>query len=154
MEFYRLIPMHESMISACKAMDGFGVPAAVVKVQLDRFLFANECFLQVIGLTVADLSSASLLKIVTFPLKYRLEARPIPITIRSLNQNLVIRGHVGFGKQVLAYVITSSQFHQTIGLGKEQEQQLPATYRRSQPAPELIALAIALNGSPVHSSCK
>jgi hypothetical protein len=97
---YRSLSMDESMILACKAMDGFGIPAAVVKVQVDRFLFANECFLQVIGLTVADLSSTSLLKIVSFPLKYRLESKPIPVTIRSFNQSLVVRGHFRFGKKV------------------------------------------------------
>jgi hypothetical protein len=136
--------MDESMILACKAMDGSGIPAAVVKVQVDRFLFANECFLQVTGLTVADLSSTSLLKIVSFPLKYRLESKPIPVTIRSFNQSLVVRGHLCFGKQGLACVITPSRFHQTIDLDKEQEWQRPATYRRSQLTPELIALDFSI----------
>jgi hypothetical protein len=95
-----MVLMCESMILACKAMDGFGVPAAVVKVQVNSFLFANECFLQITGVTVADLPTTSLLKLVSFPLNYRLGAKPVPVTIRSLDQSLTIRGHIACGNQV------------------------------------------------------
>src|ERR1700747_723979 len=115
--------MDESMILACKVMDGFGIAAAVVKFQADRFLFANDCFLQVVGLTAADLSTASLLKIVNFPLQFRLELEPIPVTVRSCRQNLVVRGHFGGGKQGLAYVIMPSRFSQTVDSEKEQQWQ-------------------------------
>jgi hypothetical protein len=37
-----------------------------------------------------------------------------------------------------------SRFHQTVDLDKEQEWQRPATYRRSQLAPESIALDFSI----------
>jgi hypothetical protein len=136
--------MDESMILACKVMDGFGIAAVLVKVQLDRFLFANDCFLQVVGLTAADLSTTSLLRIVNFPLKFRLESKPIPVAVRPCHQNLVVRGHFGVGKQGLAYVIMPSRFSQTVDLEKEQQWQQPATYRCGRLAPDLIALDFSI----------
>jgi hypothetical protein len=136
--------MDESMILACKVMDGFGIAAAVVKVQVDRFLFANDCFLQVVGLTAADLSTASLLKIVNFPLQFRLELKPIPVAIRSCHQNLGVRGHFGGGKQGLAYVIMLSRFSQTVDSEKEQQSQRPPTSCRGRLTPDLIALDFSI----------
>ena len=132
------------MILACKVMDEFGIAAAVVKVQVDRFLFANDCFLQVVGLTEGDLSTASLLKIVNFPLKFRLELKPIPFAIRSCHQNLVVRGHFGGGKQGLAYVIMLSRFSQTVDSEKEQQSQRPPTSCRGRLTPDLIALDFSI----------
>lgn len=128
------------MILACKAMNEFGIAAAVVKVQVDRFLFANDCFLQVIGLTVSDLSTTSLLKIVNLPLKFRLQSKPIPVAIRPSHQNLVVRGHFGIGKQGLAYVIMPSRFHQTVDSEKEQQWHRSPTSCRGRLTPDLIAL--------------
>ena len=132
------------MILACKVMDEFGIAAAVVKVQVDRFLFANDCFLQVVGLTEGDLSTASLLKIVNFPLKFRLELKPIPFAIRSCHQNLVVRGHFGGGKQGLAYVIMLSRFSQTVDSEKEQQSQRPPTSCRGRLTPDLIVLDFSI----------
>ena len=151
MESDQLVLMCESMISVCKAMDESGVPAAVVKLQVDSFLFANQCFLQIIGLTVADLPTTSLLKIVSFPLNCRLDAKPVPVTIRSFDQNLTIRGCVGFGNQVLAYVVIPSQHHQARGLHKAQERRHPATYRSSQLHSERIALDFSFEFIRAHS---
>jgi hypothetical protein len=133
-------------------MDGFGVPAAVVMVQGDRFLFANECFSQIVGLTATDLSTTSLLKIVRFPLNYRLDARPVPVTIRPLDQNLTIKGHVGFGKQGLANVVIPSQLHRATDLYKEQDRQWPPTCLSGQLPAERIVLDFAIEFIRAHSA--
>jgi hypothetical protein len=135
-------------------MNGFGVPAAAVKVQVDSFLFANECFLQITGLTVADLPTTSLLKLVSFPSNYRPDAKPVPVTIRSLDQSLTIRGHIACGNQGLAYVVIPSQFHQARDLRGEQEQQRPATYLSSRLASKLIALDFSIEFIRAHSVTK
>ena len=142
MEFDQLhwISVCKSMISVCNAMARFGVPTAVVMVQGNRFLFANECFLQMVGLTAADLSTASLLKIVRFPSNYRSNGERVSVTIRARDRNLAIEGHIECGNQGLAYAVIPSQFHQARDLSGEQEQQRPATYLSSPLASKLIAL--------------
>ena len=42
--------MYESIKSACKVLDRFGLPRAVGSLVTDRFIVANKSFLRVIGL--------------------------------------------------------------------------------------------------------
>jgi len=79
-------------------------------VQGDRFLFANECFLQMVGLTAADLSTTSLLKIGPLPLQLQIGCRTSSVTIRPRDRNLAIGGHIECGNQSLAYVVTPRNF--------------------------------------------
>jgi hypothetical protein len=138
MESDQFVLMCKSMISACKSVEGLGVPAAVVLVRGDRFLFANECFLQIVGLTSAELTTTSLLKIVTFPLNCRLDAEPVPATIRTPDQNLTIRGHIGSARKGLAYVVIPPKPHRTTVLHRKHDRQRPGTYLSGQLSSERL----------------
>jgi hypothetical protein len=132
------------MISVCNAVDRFGVPTAVVVMQGDRFLFANECFLQMVGLTAADLSTTSLLKIVRFPSNYRSDAEPVPVTIRPRDRNLAIGGYIEFRKQNLAYVVIPSLLHREPSSYRGQDQQQPATRPNDQLPSALTVLDFSI----------
>jgi hypothetical protein len=42
--------MEEALISACEALDGFGLPRAIGRFNTDRLIFANHSFLDAIGI--------------------------------------------------------------------------------------------------------
>ena len=63
--FRRHNPMHESIKSACKVLDRFGLPRAIGSLVTDRFIVANNSFLRVIGLGRDEISSVALSEIVT-----------------------------------------------------------------------------------------
>ena len=57
--------MYESIISACKVLDRFGLPRAIGNLATDRFIVANNCFLRVVGLSRDEILSIALSEIVT-----------------------------------------------------------------------------------------
>ena len=55
--------MYESIKSACKVLDRFGLPRAIGSLVTDRFIVANKSFLRVIGLGCDEISSVALSEI-------------------------------------------------------------------------------------------
>jgi hypothetical protein len=60
--------MFESIISACKALDAFGLPRAAGNLHTDRFIVANESFLRIAGLKKDEISTVALSEIVKIDL--------------------------------------------------------------------------------------
>ena len=56
--------MFESIISACKALDAFGLPRAAGNLHTNRFIVANESFLRIVGLEKDKISIVALSEIV------------------------------------------------------------------------------------------
>ena len=52
--------MYEALISACQAVDAFGLPRAVGRFDADRFIFANNSFLQAAGVERDEIASLAL----------------------------------------------------------------------------------------------
>jgi hypothetical protein len=61
MRIVKALPgVYESIIVACKEMDLFELPGAIGEFERDRFVFANDSFLGVIGLNRSDISGVAL----------------------------------------------------------------------------------------------
>jgi hypothetical protein len=52
--------MYEALIAGCQAVDAFGLPRAMGRFEADRFIFANNSFLQATGVERDEIASLAL----------------------------------------------------------------------------------------------
>ena len=140
--------MFESIISACKALDAFGLPRAAGNLHTDRFIFANQSFLRMAGLGKDEILIVVLSEIVKIdlasadPLKL---GRLIPITVRTADEAVTIGGQAAISQQGIAFLMIplfidpSPDFEIGTAVGKELERQRVAAYVHDHLAPELLA---------------
>ena len=145
--------MFESIISACKALDAFGLPRAAANLHTDRFIVANESFLRIVGLEKDEILITALSEIV----KIELDAadpvklgRLIPVTVRTADEAVTIGGQVAISKQGIAFLMIplfidpSPDFEIGTALGKELQRQKVAAYVHDHLAPELLAATFSI----------
>ena len=145
--------MYDSIISACKEMDAFGLPRALGQFERDHFIFANNSFLQATGLRSSEISCLPLSAVTKFHSGSVRAVQPgklTPIVVRSFNRNLSIGGHVAFSREGLAYLMISfvpdidGDFEMGKAVGMETERQRVSAYLHERLAPELLAIAFSL----------
>jgi hypothetical protein len=59
--------MYEALIAGCQAVDAFGLPRAMGRFEADRFIFANNSFLQATGVERDEIASLALSGVVKIP---------------------------------------------------------------------------------------
>ena len=140
--------MFESIISACKALDAFGLPRAAGNLHTDRFIVANESFLRIAGLGKDEILITALSEIVKIdfasadPLKI---GRLIPITVRTADQAVTIGGQAAISEQGIAFLMIplfidpSPDFEIGTAVGRELQRQRVAAYVHDYLASELLA---------------
>ena len=145
--------MYDSIISACKEMDAFGLPRALGQFERDRFNFANNSFLRATGLKSSEISCLALSAVTKFHFESVRAVQPgklMPIVVRSFNRNLSIGGHVAFSREGLAYLMIlfvpdiDGDFERGKAVGLETERQRVSAYLHERLAPELMAIAFSL----------
>ena len=145
--------MFESIISACKTLDAFGLPRAAGNLHTDRFIVANASFLRIVGLEKDEILITALSEIV----KIELDAadpvklgRLIPVTVRTADEAVTIGGQVAISKQRIAFLMIplfidpSPDFEIGTALGKELQRQKVAAYVHDHLAPELLAATFSI----------
>src|ERR1700756_1703897 len=96
--------MYESIKSACKVLDRFGLPRAIGSLVTDRFIVANKSFLRVIGLGCDEISSVALSEIVTIDLnsyEKSTSGRLLTIKVRAFGEDLTMAGQAALVDQNL-----------------------------------------------------
>jgi hypothetical protein len=149
----RQSPMSESIISACKVLDRFGLPRAIGNLATDGFIVANNSFLRVAGLSRDEISSVALSEIVTMELDSYDRTKPgglIPITVRSFSQEHAIAGHAVLGDQKLVFLMIptaiepSPEFELGAVFGEEAHRQKIAAYVHQNLAPEFMSAIFSI----------
>lgn len=147
--------MYESIISACQAMDTLGLPRAVADFDSDRFIFANNAFLQATGVKdplLSDLALSQIVKIHAGSVAWN-TGQLIPITVESHDQGFIIRGHAVFGDNGLVFLMVplfgdpSADFELGRSVGKEQERQRVSRYVYERLTPELKSAILSLEAA-------
>jgi PAS domain S-box-containing protein len=96
--------MYESIKSACKVLDRFGLPRAIGSLVTDRFIVANKSFLRVIGLGCDEISSVALSEIVTIDsnsYEKSTSGRLLTIKVRAFGEDLTMAGQAALVDQNL-----------------------------------------------------
>jgi PAS domain S-box-containing protein len=140
--------MYESLISACNALDSFGLPRAVGNLLTDRFIAANESFLRLTGLEKDEIAGVSMSEIVVIqkdssdPPKV---GHLVPIIIRSPETGITISGQAAIGSNDLALLMVqtlvnpNADFESGTLAGKEMERQQIASYVHENLTPEFMS---------------
>ncbi|HYZ72320.1 MAG TPA: NUDIX domain-containing protein, partial [Chthoniobacterales bacterium] len=145
--------MYESIISACKVIDEFGLPRAIGNLRTDRFVFANDSFLKITGLERDEILLISLSEIVKFystSSGARKKGISIPIAVRTSDQKSAIGGHAAFGPGDLVFLMiplhmdSDSEVDAGIAAGQERERQRLSDYIHHRLGPELMAIAFSI----------
>ena len=145
--------MYEALIAACQAVDAFGLPRAVGRFDADRFIFANNSFLQVIGLERDEIASLALSGVVKIHLSSQEAAkagRLAPITVRSAQKRVTISGHAAFDSTGLVFMMLvlpsepGAEFEGIMTVRRERERQQIAGYVHEYIAPELLAAVFSI----------
>jgi len=145
--------MYESIISACKVLDRFGLPRAIGNFATDGFIVANNSFLRVTGLSRDEISSVPLSEIVTMDLDSYATTKPgglIPITLRTLGEECTVAGHAVLGDHKLVFLMIptavepSPEFELGAAFGKETQRQKVATYVHQNLAPEFMSAVFSI----------
>jgi signal transduction histidine kinase len=145
--------MYESLISACKAIDEFGLPRAIGNLRTDRFLFANDSFLKIAGLEPDEILLIPLSEIVRFYSRSsgaRKKGILVPIAVRTSDQKSAIGGHAAFGPGSLVFIMTplymdsDSELEAGAAAGQEKERQRLSDYVHRRLGPELMAIAFSI----------
>ena len=145
--------MYESIISACKVLDRFGLPRAVGSLATDSFIFANSSFLRVVGLSRDEIPRVALSEIVAMDLHScdRSEfGRLVPITVRKFSEDLAMAGHAALGDQKLVFLMIptaiepSPEFELGAAFGEEAHRQKVATYVHQHLAPEFMSAVFSI----------
>ncbi|MBV8276676.1 MAG: PAS domain S-box protein [Verrucomicrobia bacterium] len=146
--------MDESIISACKALDSFGLPRAIGDLETDEFIVANKSFLRLVGLEEGEVSSIAFSEIVKLHSESLDKAHSgdlIPITVRLIGEGGTIGGHAALGSnnQVFLMIPKSmkldSEFEVAAAVGKELEQQKIRDYVHEYLAPEFMSAVFTLD---------
>ena len=145
--------MYESIISACKVLDSFGLPRAIGNLATDGFIVANNSFLRVTGLRRDEISSVALSEIVTMDLDPYEKTKPgalIPTTVRAFSEERTIAGHAVLGDQKLVFLMIqtvvepSAEFELGAAFGEEAHRQKVAAYVHQNLAPEFMSAVFSL----------
>ena len=145
--------MYEAIISACQAVDAFGLPRAVGRFDADRFIFANNSFLQATALEKDELASLALSGVVKIHLSSPEATKGhqlAPITVRSQAKRVTISGHAAFDGTGLVFLMLiiphepSVEFESAMAVRREQERQQIAAYVHEYIAPELLSAVFSL----------
>jgi|ERR1700741_549167 hypothetical protein len=145
--------MYEALISACQVVDTFGLPRAVGRFDADRFIFANNSFLQAIGLERDEIASLALSGVVKIHLSSQESAktgRLVPITARSVRKRVTISGHAAFDSTGLVYMMLvlpnepGAEFEGVMAVSRERERQQIAGYVHEYIAPELLSAVFSI----------
>jgi hypothetical protein len=145
--------MYETLITACQAVDAFGLPRAVGRFDADRFIFANNSFLQAIGLERDEIESLALSGVVKIHVSSPEAAkggRLAPITVRSQHKRVTVSGHAAFGDNGLVFlmlVIPSEpgvEFEGVMAVKREREREEIADYVHEYIAPELLSAVFSI----------
>jgi len=145
--------MYEALISACQVVDGFGLPRAVGRFDADRFIFANNSFLQAIGLERDEIASLALSGVVKIHLSSPEAAktgRLAPITVRSVQKRVTISGHAAFDTEGVVFMMLvlpsnpGAEFEGVMAVRRERESQQIASYVHEYIAPELLSAVFSL----------
>jgi hypothetical protein len=145
--------MYEALITACQAVDAFGLPRAVGRFDADRFIFANNSFLQAIGVERDEIESLALSGVVKIHLSSPEAAkirRLAPITVRSLQKRVTISGHAAFNDNGLVFMMlvipseSGVEFEGVMAVRRERERQQIAGYVHEYIAPELLSAVFSL----------
>ena len=145
--------MYEALISACKAVDPFGLPRAVGRFEADRFIFANNSFLRAIGVERTELASLALSGVVKIHLRSPelvKAGRLAPITVRSQLKRVTISGNAAFDDSGLIFMMLvapgepSVEFESAMAIRRERERQQIADYVHEYVAPELLSAVFSI----------
>jgi hypothetical protein len=145
--------MYESIISACKALDAFGLPRAVGNLRTDRFVTANNAFLRLLGLEQEEISIIALSDIVRMHPKSTNEVKIgelVPITVRSSVESEMIGGQAAFGTKGLLFLMIpgsfkpDQEFEVGTAVGKELEKLNIRDYVHQHLAPEFMSVIFSL----------
>ena len=146
--------MYESIKSACKVLDRFGLPRAIGSLVTDRFIVANNSFLRVIGLGRDEISSVALSEIVTIDLdsyEKRTSGRLLTIKVRAFGEDLTMAGQAALADQNLVFLMIptaiepSPEFELGAAFGEEAYRQKVATYVHENLAPEFMTAVFSLD---------
>jgi hypothetical protein len=145
--------MYESIISACKVLDRFGLPRAIGSLATDSLIVANNSFLRVVGLSRDEVASVALSEVVTMDLdsfEKSESGRLVAITVREFSENLTMAGYAALGDQKLVFVMIptaiepSPEFEHGDAIGEEDQRQKLATYVHQNLAPEFMSADISI----------
>jgi PAS domain S-box-containing protein len=145
--------MYESIISACKALDAFGLPRAIGNLETNEFIVANRSFLRLVGLEEEEISSVALSEIVKIHPESADEANIgelAPITVHSSSETALIGGYAAFGRQGLVFLMIprsikpDSDFELGTAVGMELEQRKIRDYVHDALAPEFMSVVFTL----------
>jgi hypothetical protein len=142
----------QPIISACEALDAFGLPRAVGNLQTDRFIVANKSFLQIVGLTKDEIPFVALSEVVKmcFASSDRVKiGRLVPIAVRTPHEGVTIGGHAAISKQLAFFMIplfvdASPDFEVGTAVGEELQRQKVDAYVHDHLTPELLAAIFSI----------
>jgi hypothetical protein len=141
----------EPIISACEALDAFGLPRAVGNLQTDRFIIANDSFLQIVGLAKDEIPFVALSEVVKIHFASSDGVKvggPVPIAVRT-HEGVTIGGHAAISKQLAFFMIqlfvgASPDFEVGTAVGKELQRQKVAAYVHDHLTPELLSAIFSI----------
>ena len=144
--------MYEALISACQTVDTFGLPRAVGSFNADRFIFANDSFLNAVGIEREEIESLALSGVVKIHLSSPGTPKVgwlAPITVRSLHKRVTITGHAAFDDNGLVFLMLASsepsaEFEGAMAVRREQERHQIAGYVHEYIAPELLSAVFSI----------
>jgi PAS domain S-box-containing protein len=145
--------MYESIVSACKVLDRFGLPRAVGSLATDGFIVANNSFLRIVGLSRDEISNVALSEIVTMDLascEKSASGRLVPITFRAFSEDLTLVGHAALGDHKLVFLMIatavepSPEFELGAAFGEEAQRQKVAIYVHQNLAPAFMSAVFSI----------
>ncbi len=145
--------MYESIISACKVLDRFGLPGAIGNLATDEFIVANNSFLRVTGLSREEISGVALSEIVAMDLEFHGKTKSgvlVPIMVRTFSEGGTIAWHAVLGDQKLVFLMIptaiepSPEFELGAAFGEETRRQRVAIYLHENLAPELMSAIFSI----------
>jgi PAS domain S-box-containing protein len=145
--------MYESIISACKVLDRFGLPRAIGNLATDDFIVANNSFLRVTGLSRDEICGVALSEIVAMDSEFHEKTEPgvlVPIMVRTFSEERTIAAHAVLGDQKLVFLMIptavepSPEFELGAVFGEEARRQKLAIYLHENLAPELMSAVFSI----------
>jgi len=145
--------MYESLISACKVLDRFGLPRAIGNLATDCFIVANNSFVKVPGLSHDEITRVPLSEIVTMHLDSCAAIKPgglIPITVRTFSEERTVAGHAVLGDHKLVFLMIPTavelgpEFELGAAFGEEAHRQKVAAYVHHNLAPEFMSAVFSI----------
>ena len=123
------------------------------RFEADRFIFANNSFLQATGIERDEIASLALSGVVKIHLRSPESAkagRLAPITVRSQLKRVTISGNAAFDDNGLIFMMLvtpgepSVEFESAMAIRRERERQEIAGYVHEYVAPELLSAVFSI----------